>query len=142
MIMEPSAERVAVIRGELQRHAGKSSIGLSLREFLTGPVDEALQLLEGMLSSQRPAVTAHYEAGAGIRPPTRTGTFCAVAREVVHGGGMELWHCGHDHAPGVRIAYQASPEQHAEAVQCARAWLQHQISTGTLADLPVQEGTR
>ena len=47
-------------------------------------------------------VIPHYEAGHGIRPPNRRGRYRAVAWECVPGGGMELWHCDHDHAPGVR----------------------------------------
>jgi hypothetical protein len=81
-------------------------------------------------------VTAHYEAGSGIRPPRKSGRFRAVAREVVPGGGLELWHCEHDHAPGVRDVRQASEEQRVSAQACALAWLARQIEDGHLYAMP------
>jgi hypothetical protein len=86
-------------------------------------------------------VTAHYEAGSGIRPPRRGGRYRAVAHEVVPGGGMELWHCDHDHAPGIRSCQQVSDAQRAEAETCAAVWLRGQIEDGRLYSMPVVTGT-
>jgi len=82
-------------------------------------------------------VTPHYEAGLGIRPPRKGGRVRGVAHEVVVGGGMELWHCDHDHAPGVRNCQQLTDVQRAEAQECSRAWIQEQIEQGRLYPMPV-----
>ena len=82
-------------------------------------------------------VIPHYEAGHGIRPPNRRGRYRAVAWELVPGGGMELWHCDHDHAPGVRKVQDASETEREAAEQCARNWLAGRISDGHLHPLPV-----
>ena len=79
----------------------------------------------------------HYLAGQGIRPPDRRGKVRGVAHECVPGGGMELWHCDHDHALGVRSCLQLTDTQRAEAQSCAAAWLQRQILDGRLYSLPV-----
>jgi hypothetical protein len=83
-------------------------------------------------------VTAHYEAGLGIRPPRKSGKVRGVAREVVPGGGAELWHCDHDHAPGVRSCQILTPAQQEEASRCARDWIAGQIRDGALLDMPVR----
>jgi hypothetical protein len=84
-------------------------------------------------------VIAHYEPGLGIRPPRRGGKVRGVARELEPGGGMELWHCDHDHAPGVHDVRELAPSQRAAATRCARDWLVAQIRDGHLHRLPVQE---
>jgi hypothetical protein len=86
-------------------------------------------------------VTAHYEAGSGIRPARRGGRFRAVAHEVVPGGGLELWACDHDHAPGVRDVRQVSDAQRAGAEACAAEWLARQIEDGHLYSMPVVTAT-
>jgi hypothetical protein len=82
-------------------------------------------------------IIPHYEAGNGIRPPNSRGRYRAVAWETVPGGGMELWHCGHDHAPGVRDVRRASDAQREAAIACARAYLDGRIADGSLYPLPV-----
>jgi len=82
-------------------------------------------------------VTPHYTAGSGIRPPTRRGKVRGVAREIVPGGGMELWHCDHDHAPGVRSCQDLTVAQRTDALQCAQAWLNRQIAARLIMDMPV-----
>lgn len=84
-------------------------------------------------------VIAHYEAGLGIRPPRKSGKVRGVAREVVPGGGMELWSCDHDHAPSVRSCLDLTRDQHAEATRCARDWLATQIHDGHLTRMPVRD---
>lgn len=82
---------------------------------------------------------SRYEAGAGIRPPRRSGKARGVLREIVPGGGMEIWHCEHDHAPRVHDCRQLSAEQRAEAVACARNWAGGQIAAGHLYPWPVRD---
>jgi hypothetical protein len=82
-------------------------------------------------------VIPHYEAGAGIRPPNRRGRVRAVAWEIVPGGGMELWHCDHDHAPGVRNVQLLGPDEREAAFRCAAEWLAGRIADGHLHPLPV-----
>jgi hypothetical protein len=82
-------------------------------------------------------VTAHYEAGSGIRPPHKGGKVRGVAHEIVPGGGMELWHCDHDHAPGVKDCRKLTAEQRADAAACAEAHLRAEISAGRLPDMPI-----
>jgi hypothetical protein len=54
-----------------------------------------------------------YEADWGRRPTRKSTTWWAgVVRELVDGGGMELWHCTHRHAGET------------EALDCAVAWAQ------------------
>lgn len=83
------------------------------------------------------SVSPHYTAGSGIRPPTRSGKVRGVAWEFVPGGGMELWHCDHDHAPGVRSMQLVSDVQRAEAEQCAVTWLRTQAGSGLIMDMLV-----
>jgi hypothetical protein len=83
-------------------------------------------------------VTPHYEAGSGIRPPRKSGKFRGVAREIVVGGGMELWACDHNHAPGIHDVRLAAPEQQAAATTCAEQWLTGQISEGNLFPMPIE----
>jgi hypothetical protein len=83
----------------------------------------------------------HYEAAAGIRPPyKRTGRVRGVAYEMGPGGGVELWHCEHDHAPGVRVMPSILPGQRETAEECAEEWLTGQIRDGHLPPLPIQRG--
>lgn len=83
----------------------------------------------------------HYEAGSGIRPPRRGGKVRAVAREVVPGGGMELWHCDHDHAPGVRDMRQVTQAQRDVTEACAATWLAGEIADGRLQPMEVRTET-
>jgi hypothetical protein len=78
-----------------------------------------------------------YVAGHGIRPPRRGGKVRGVAREIVPGGGVELWHCDHDHAPGIRDCRKLGSLQRAEAQQCAAAWLDRQVAAGRITAMPV-----
>lgn len=82
---------------------------------------------------------SRYEAGAGIRPPRKSGKVRGVLHEIVPGGGMELRHCDHDHAPGVRDCGQLTPAQRAEAAACARAWAETEIAAGRLYPWPVRD---
>jgi hypothetical protein len=87
-------------------------------------------------------VEPHYVAGSGIRPPRRDGKYRGVAREIVPGGGLELWACDHDHAPGVRSCQLVTEAQRAEAEQCAVAWLARQIVDGFIVSWPVLTETQ
>lgn len=78
-----------------------------------------------------------YEVGAGIRPPRTSGRVRGVAREVEPSGGIELWHCEHDHAPGVRDCRKLTEEQTAAAQACAERWLEDQMASGVRPRLPV-----
>lgn len=79
-----------------------------------------------------------YEAGTGIRPASASrGRFRGIAREVTDGGGMELWACPHDHAPGVRRVQDADSFSREAALRCAEDWLAVKIRLGDLAELPV-----
>jgi hypothetical protein len=80
---------------------------------------------------------ARYEGGIGIRPPRKGGKVRGIARVYEPDGGMELWACDHNHAPGVKSCEDVTPEQRAEASQCAKAWLDGQVAAGHLAVLPV-----
>lgn len=82
---------------------------------------------------------SRYEAGAGIRPPRRSGKVRGVLHEIVPGSGMEIWHCDHDHAPGVHDCRQLTAEQRTEAVACARNWAGGQIAAGHLYPWPVRD---
>jgi hypothetical protein len=82
-------------------------------------------------------VSPHYTGGSGIRPPRKSGRYRGVAWEIVPGGGMELWHCDHDHAPGVHSCPQVSDAQRTEAEQCAMTWLEQQIAGGLITGWPV-----
>ena len=53
MEMEEAIARVRTVRDELQRHAAGASTGFAVREFLRGPVDDELQLLEAMLAEEQ-----------------------------------------------------------------------------------------
>jgi hypothetical protein len=75
-----------------------------------------------------------YVAGFGIR----RGKLRGVAREFAPGGGLELWYCDHDHAPGVRRCPDLTPAQRAGAQQCALSWLVTQIQDGWLQSLPAR----
>jgi hypothetical protein len=79
-----------------------------------------------------------YEVHAGIRPPRRSGKVRGVLAEHVEGGGLELWHCGHDHAPGVRRIPDLTPEQEAAAVACAIEHAEQEKLAGRLSDWPVR----
>jgi hypothetical protein len=79
----------------------------------------------------------HYEAGLGIRPPNRRGRVRGVARERLVGGGMDLWYCDHDHAPGVRDCRVLTPAQRAEATDCAAAWITAGVRGGALFPMPI-----
>lgn len=80
-----------------------------------------------------------YEAGLGIRPPRKSGRVRGVAREHVEGGGMELWACEHDHAPGARSCLQLTQAQRDEAVTCAETWIRQEQASGRLfAGWPVK----
>jgi len=78
-----------------------------------------------------------YEASCGIRPPRRGGKVRGVAYVFEPGGGLELWNCGHDHAPGVRNCQLLTPEQRADARACAETWLNGQIDGGHLDRYPI-----
>lgn len=82
-------------------------------------------------------VTPHYDAGFGIRPPRKSGKVRGVAQEIVCGGGVELWFCDHDHAPGVRDCRQLTADQRATAADCAAQWLSGEIDAGRLLPMPV-----
>jgi hypothetical protein len=85
------------------------------------------------------AASQWYEVGVGIRPPRKSGKVRGVAREHVEGGGLELWHCDHDHAPGVRSIQQLTPAQREAAEACAGAWVREQQAVGGLfASWPVK----
>ena len=75
-------------------------------------------------------VTPHYEAGYGIRD--------ARGPSPMPGGGMELWACQHDHAPGVRDCRQLTTAQRKEAAACAAAWAENEITAGALYPMPVE----
>ncbi len=79
-----------------------------------------------------------YEVHSGIRLPRKSGKVRGVLAERVPGGGMELWHCDHDHAPGVRRCPDLTPEQHAAAENCARAHAEQEKRAGRLFDWPVR----
>jgi len=49
---EAALARVRHVRSEAQRHAARGGTGLALAEFLRGPVDDELQLLESMLTEE------------------------------------------------------------------------------------------
>jgi hypothetical protein len=80
-----------------------------------------------------------YEVHPGIRPPRRGGKVRGVLEERVPGGGMELWHCEHDHAPGVRSIRDLTPDQEAEANACARAHAEREKRAGRLFGWPVRD---
>lgn len=75
---------------------------------------------------------SRYEVYPGIRPPRKSGKIRGVAAEVVPGGGLELWSCEHDHAPGVRRVQDLTPQQAAEAMGCAESYLAGRMDNGTL----------
>lgn len=87
-------------------------------------------------------ITPHYEAGYGIRDARgrsrASGKVRGVAREIVAGGGMELWACQHDHAPGVRDCRQLTTAQRKEAAACAAAWAENEITAGARYPMPVE----
>ena len=78
-----------------------------------------------------------YEVSAGMRPPRKSGRVRGVVYEAEPGGGMEIWHCDHDHAPGVRDCRLLTEGQRAQAYACAGSWLREQISRGFRTELPV-----
>lgn len=82
-------------------------------------------------------VNPHYEVFAGIRPPRKSGKVRGVAMEVVPGGALELWHCDHDHGPGVKRCPDLTPEQRTLAEMCAAEWVTQQIRDGRLPEMPV-----
>jgi len=87
----------------------------------------------------RQETVPHYEISAGIRPPSRrSGKLRGVVYEIVPGGGMELWYCDHDHAPGIRDMRQVTRFQREEAYQCAERRVASQIAEGRLYLLPAQ----
>lgn len=94
---------------------------------------QALHAAEEALS----AAVSRYEVHTGIRPPNRRGKAVGVVQEVVPGGGMEVRHCPHDHAPGKhRVADLTTAETEA-ALKCAEAWVAEQMDAGNLIRLPV-----
>lgn len=84
------------------------------------------------------AALSCYTIGHGIRPPDSRGKYRGVAREVVPGGGTELWACDHDHAPGVRSVRQVTAFQRGQAQLCAADWLDGEIRAGRLHPLPIE----
>ena len=81
----------------------------------------------------------HYEISAGVRHPTRlSGKVRGVVYENVPGGGLELWYCDHDHAPGIRNMRRISDGQREDAYRCAEDWVSGQIADGSLHLLPVR----
>jgi hypothetical protein len=83
--------------------------------------------------------TVRYAASSGIRPARRGGKVRGVAYEYEPGGGMQLWYCDHDHAPGVKRCQELTDEQRAEAQACAEAWLRDQIASGQLSPRPITQ---
>jgi hypothetical protein len=81
-------------------------------------------------------VEAHYVAGLGIRPPRKGGRVRGVAHGFEPGGGMELWHCDHDHAPGVKDCRKLTPEQRKAAIDCSAKWLRGQVARDVSKGLP------
>lgn len=84
------------------------------------------------------AAVSRYTIGYGIRPPDSRGKLRGVAREIVPGGGMELWSCQHDHAPGLRSVRDVSAFQRGQAQLCAADWLDGEIAAGRLHPLPIE----
>lgn len=84
------------------------------------------------------AAVSRYTIGYGIRPPNSRGKLRGVAREIVPGGGMELWSCQHDHATGLHDVRQVSSFQRRQAQLCAADWLDEQIQDGRLPSLPIE----
>ena len=82
-----------------------------------------------------------YEVHSGIRPPRKSGKVRGVLEERVPGGGMELWSCEHDHAPGVKDIRQLTPDQHQAAEDCARAHAEQEKLAGRLFGWPVREAS-
>ncbi len=118
---QATADMAASIADEFSRH------GITGIEF-AGP--EPAGLVPGETEWR-------YEVSAGIRPPRRSGRVRGVAYAVEPGGGMEIWHCEHDHAPGVHDMRNVPDAQREDAYQCAERWLEEQMARGARPRLPV-----
>jgi hypothetical protein len=75
--------------------------------------------------------------GSASAPRTGAAGSAASPAKSVVGGGMDLWFCDHDHAPGVRDCRELTPAQRAEAADCAAAWIAGRITSGALFPMPV-----
>lgn len=56
--IQAAIARVRHVRSEARRHAGRGGTGIALAEFLRGPIDDELQLLEFMLTEEAAEDTA------------------------------------------------------------------------------------
>lgn len=158
-----AVEDLVALAGHLVREGGNfltdNPVPVTDRRWLFNQIDSGADSTDNMYAALRQAeeqaikhapaqppasrTTAHYEASVGIRPPrAKAGRVRGVAYEMVPGGGMELWHCGHDHAPGVNDMQRILPHQYEAAANCAEEWLNSQVFSGALQPMPVTRAER
>lgn len=135
--------RVALSQGDRVTEAiGNARMARAIAEEQAGAERRAESIAAALAGGPKDSTDDYppncYEVHAGIRPPSRTrGKVRAVVFEKVPGGGVDIFTCAHDHAPGVHRCQDISPDQLAEVIRCGRMWTENQIARHQRPALPI-----